>query len=86
MDYFHDKPLKPGEVFFNPEAFMPGPNGEIISRTGSVLPRDKFEDLKDEYYTLRGWDLKTGFPTVAKLSELDLNDVAADLKKRGLAV
>jgi aldehyde:ferredoxin oxidoreductase len=86
MDYFHDEPLKPGEVFFNPEAFMPGPDGEIISRTGSVLPRGKFEDLKDEYYTLRGWDLKTGFPTVDKLSALDLNDVAADLKKRGLAV
>ena len=65
---------------------MPGPNGEIISRTGSVLPRDKFEDLKDEYYTLRGWDLKTGFPTVAKLNELGLDDISVDLKKRGLAV
>jgi aldehyde:ferredoxin oxidoreductase len=86
MDRFHDQPLKKGDIFFNPDAYMPGPNGEITSRIGSVLERSRFEDLKDEYYTLRGWDLKTGYPTITKLTELGLSDIAADLKKSGLAI
>ena len=28
--------------------------------------------MKDQYYTLRGWDLKTGAPTPSKLAELGL--------------
>ncbi len=86
LDYFHDEPMKPGEVFFNPEAIMPGPGGAIISRTGSILDRQKFEDMKTEYYRLRGWDVETGYPTKAKLNELKLNEVAQDLAQRGLAV
>jgi aldehyde:ferredoxin oxidoreductase len=38
-----------------------------------VLDRAKFEKMKDEYYTLRGWDLKTGAPTGEKLAELRLS-------------
>jgi aldehyde:ferredoxin oxidoreductase len=33
----------------------------------------------DEYYRARGWDVKTGIPTKAKLHELGLDDVAKDL-------
>lgn len=40
---------------------------------GAVLDRAKFEQMKDEYYTLRGWDLKTGVPTPEKLAELRLS-------------
>jgi len=40
--------------------------------------------MKTEYYRYRGWDTQTGFPTKAKLKELKLNDVAADLAGRGL--
>ncbi len=39
---------------------------------GAVLKRSKFEQMKDEYYELRGWDIKTGIPTKEKLSELNL--------------
>jgi aldehyde:ferredoxin oxidoreductase len=39
---------------------------------GAVLDRAKFEQMKDEYYTLRGWDLQTGVPTPQKLAELRL--------------
>jgi aldehyde:ferredoxin oxidoreductase len=42
---------------------------------GAVLDRAKFEKMKDEYYTLRGWDLKTGIPTGEKLAELRLSAV-----------
>jgi aldehyde:ferredoxin oxidoreductase len=84
LDYFHDQPLQPGEVFFDPEAIVPGPEGEIISRTGCVLDRQKFEEMKTEYYRLRGWAVATGYPTTAKLNELGLADVASDLEQRGL--
>ncbi len=39
---------------------------------GAVLDKAKFEKMKDEYYTLRGWDTKTGVPTSEKLAELRL--------------
>ncbi|HEX7475603.1 MAG TPA: aldehyde ferredoxin oxidoreductase N-terminal domain-containing protein [Dehalococcoidales bacterium] len=84
MDFYHDVPLKKGDVFFNPEAKMPGPGGAIISRLGAVVERDKFEELKTEYYCLRGWDAATGYPTVTKLQQLALSDVAIDLASRGL--
>ena len=65
---------------------MPDKNGNLISRLGSVLDREEFERMKDDYYRLRGWDTATGFPTVQRLKELGLSEVAGDLKKRGLAV
>ena len=48
------------------------------------MDRAKFEKLKDEYYKLRGWHVKTGFQTKAKLHELDMDDIAGDLEKRDL--
>jgi len=39
---------------------------------GAVLDKAKFEQMKDEYYELRGWD-KNGIPTKEKLTELGLN-------------
>ena len=86
MEFYHTVPLAPGAVFFNPEGDMPGPDGTVISRLGAVVERGRFEDLKSEYYGLRGWDVATGYPTVKKLVDLDLRDVAADLTRRGLAV
>ena len=40
--------------------------------------------MKDEYYELRGWDLKTGLQTRAALEGLGLKDVADDLEARSL--
>ena len=39
------------------------------------------EPMLDEYYELRKWDKKTGWPTREKLEELDLKDVADALEK-----
>ncbi len=80
MEYFFTEPLKEREVFFNPDAIMPGPDGKLISRLGAVLDRDKFEAMKSEYYQLRGWDVSTGIPTVARLKELGLGDMIAGLE------
>jgi aldehyde:ferredoxin oxidoreductase len=86
LEYFFTHPIIRGEVFFDPDAIMPGPEGKIISRLGAVVDRDEFEKMKTDYYRLRGWDTTTGFPTSAKLNELGLNDIAGDLKNRGLLV
>jgi len=45
---------------------------------------DKLLRLMDEFYALRGWDVETGRPTLAKLQELGLGDVAEDLAERKL--
>lgn len=48
------------------------------------LDREQFGKLLDEYYTLRGWDPKTGRPTRGKLEQLGLSDVADELAGLGL--
>jgi aldehyde:ferredoxin oxidoreductase len=84
MDFHHEEPLR--GAFFSEKALAPGPGGKIITRNGEIVERNKFEQLKDEFYRLRGWDVSTGLPTVAGLERLDLADIARDLKARGLAV
>jgi len=56
----------------------PGTDGNFVPTTRAI-DREKFENLKEAYYTERGWDLKTGMPTRAKLEELDLKEVADGL-------
>lgn len=68
----------------NAECLAPGKDGQVITRKGMVVAREKFERMKDEYYQLRGWDVATGLPTEAKLEELQLGDIREDLRRRGL--
>jgi aldehyde:ferredoxin oxidoreductase len=82
LDYLHEEPLP--FAFFNPECIVPGKNGQVVSRKGARLPRADFENMKSEYYGLRGWDTESGLLTEKILGELELNDIAADLKTRGL--
>jgi aldehyde:ferredoxin oxidoreductase len=83
-EIFHTQPLE--LEAYDPECLVPGKDGEIISRKGEVLDRDGFERMKNEFYALRGWDVATGLQTKAKLAELGLRDVAADLEPKGLVV
>ncbi len=83
-DFYHSKPLKMDWTV--KECLVPGKNGEVISRKGQVLDRQKFEDMKSEFYALRGWDVPSGLPTKAKLQELGLADVADELGNLGLTV
>lgn len=82
MDYLHEEPLQ--EVFFNPDCLVPGKDGEVVSRKGLRIERADFEKLKSEYYELRGWEVSSGLQTEARLRDLALSDVAADLKQRNL--
>ena len=81
-EYNYTKPLK--FDLHNPELLSPGKGDEVVSKKGAVLDREKFEEVKDEYYSLRGWDVATGLQTRAKLEELGLKDMVGDLERRGL--
>ncbi len=70
--------------FGNPECQAPGKDGELISRQGAVIDREKFEQMKTEYYQLRGWDPATGLQKKKNLEELELADIADEMEKRGL--
>jgi aldehyde:ferredoxin oxidoreductase len=83
-EFLFTEPMK--SVFFTRECLAAGKGGERISLRGAVIDRAGFEKLKDEYYTLRGWDVASGLQTAAKLAELKLGDVAEDLKRRGMVV
>ncbi|MBI2860925.1 MAG: hypothetical protein HYX91_05400 [Chloroflexi bacterium] len=48
------------------------------------LSLEQFNQLLDEYYRLRGCDKETGIPTRERMESLGMNDVAADLSKRGI--
>ncbi len=47
---------------------------------GQVFELDK---LLDDYYTVRGWDVKTGIPTRKRLEDLGLSYVADELQEAG---
>jgi aldehyde:ferredoxin oxidoreductase len=53
----------------------------FLNKLGKLDPIDKtkFEQLKDQYYNLRGWD-SSGKPTRKKLEQLGLKDVADALR------
>ena len=56
---------------------VPAPIGPAKGQTVEL------DRMLNEYYTHRGWDIKTGLPTWRKLSELGLDNVARDLEERG---
>jgi len=47
------------------------------------LSPEELERLKDEYYQLRGWDVRTGIPTRETLARYGLEEVADDLARLG---
>ena len=70
----------------NPRMILPGPTEEPVSFRGNILDRKKYEDMRDEYYDLRGWDRETGLQKEETLRRLNMGDLADDLKKNGRLV
>ena len=62
-----------------PKRFLSEPIPDGPSK-GMVMNTEVLEKLKDEYYTLRGWDAATGIPLPDKLYALDLPDIAEDMR------
>jgi aldehyde:ferredoxin oxidoreductase len=86
-DFNFTEPVETTEGTFamwNPDLKLPGPGEEVVIRKGKTLDRAGFEKMKDEYYQLRGWDVKTGLQKAAKLKELGLGDLSEDLEEKGL--
>ena len=71
-----DADMIPGR-FFDEPLLGDGPSA------GSVVERDKFEKILDEYYEDRKFDPPSGLPTRVGLESLKLKDVADDLESRG---
>ncbi len=50
---------------------------------GRTLDRARFEDVKDRFYAMQGWDVATGWPTRSGLEAVGLSAVADELDKAG---
>ncbi|MBW2366234.1 MAG: hypothetical protein JRF25_14740, partial [Deltaproteobacteria bacterium] len=68
----------------NPQLIVPGPTEEPVSVKGNVLDRDKFSQMREEFYELRGWDPETGLQKTETLNRIGLSDLAQDLGGKGL--
>lgn len=55
----------------------------IPDSNGETVEEGEWNDLVDMYYTRRGWDLKTGWPTRATYEKYGLKDVADELEALG---
>ncbi|MBW1899183.1 MAG: hypothetical protein JRI61_09000 [Deltaproteobacteria bacterium] len=53
------------------------PGGKDVPEIGCT--EEELEAMKDEYYSIMGWDLITGMPTRETLEKYGLSDVADDL-------
>ena len=62
-------------VFMNPEVIVPGPGEEVISRKGQTLDREVFEEMRKEFYQLRGWNSETGLQKAETLERLGLSEL-----------
>ncbi|MEI6125768.1 MAG: aldehyde ferredoxin oxidoreductase N-terminal domain-containing protein [Pseudomonadota bacterium] len=69
---------------YNPQLLLPGSGDEVISRRGKAVDREKFAQMRDEYYRLRGWDVKTGFLKKETLGALNLNELIEPLKDKAV--
>ena len=70
--------------FLNPDLLVPDSDLQPVTRKDSVLDRQQFESMKNEYYRLRGWDVDSGLQKASTLGELGLADVALELRKANL--
>ena len=50
---------------------------------GQIVEEEKLEQMKSEYYALKGWDVATGIPMRETLEKRGLKYVADDLERRG---
>jgi aldehyde:ferredoxin oxidoreductase len=70
LEYNFTQPLA---AMPNAEAVMvPGPGDSAVDMIGNKLDRDKFKNMLQEYYRLRGWDEETGRPRPDTLAALGL--------------
>ena len=57
---------------------------EPVCVKGNTLDRVQFENMRKEFYELRGWDAGTGLPKKQRLEALGLSNATEELEKSGL--
>ncbi len=58
------------------------PHFELPCRAdGTLINKEGFSGLLDEYYSARGWDLEFGWPQADQLGELGLEEVIPELER-----
>ena len=72
-DYNFTVPLNEG--MHGRKMIMPGPGAQPADMSGNRLDREKYKDMLKEYYRLRGWDDKTGLPTLKTLKTLGMENL-----------
>ncbi len=84
FQFIEEKELSSAGIFgaYNPELLLPAEGDEVISRKGKAVDREKFEQMLEEYYQLRGWDPQTGLLRKDTLIRLDLEDVIEPLQEK----
>ncbi|MBN1227885.1 MAG: hypothetical protein JXA79_12895, partial [Deltaproteobacteria bacterium] len=82
--YFVEREEPPADIFdiYNPERYLPGKGDELISHKSKPLDREQVVKLMDEYYEIRGWDVKTGFLKKETLERLNLNEISEVLGEK----
>jgi aldehyde:ferredoxin oxidoreductase len=80
-EYNFTEPLMDDRL--NPQMIVPGPTEEPVSVKGNILDRDEFNDMRAEYYQLRGWDTETGFQKKELMDKLGMPEVAKELEGLG---
>lgn len=59
------------------------PNMTYPDPRGETATWDEWNDIVDNYYTLNGWDLATGWPTRSTWEKYGLKDIADEMEKLG---
>lgn len=65
----------------NPKLLVPGPSEDPVCLKGNILERSKFEEIREEFYELRGWDPQKGLQKTDTLVRLGLSDIVQELEK-----
>lgn len=85
-DFIYDVPLG-NDSSFGPFYPLAGKKEDgtwdYINTVGRAVSREGWEQWKDHFYTLEGWDLASGWPTRATLGDLGLDHVADALASAG---
>ncbi len=84
-DYIYNSPTA-GWQAFGPVYLLPTYREGKWAYTdvaGRAIDRTKFDEFKTRFYTLEGWDAKSGWPTRETLEGLNLKHVADALEAKG---
>ena len=65
---------------FNPDCILPAGDKGVVSRKEKGIDKKEFERMKDEFYTLRGWDIESGLPKRETLERLQLHELIDPLR------